>query len=154
MLKEFKSVKLPDGKHWMNTIIMYTTASKVFAAVSLHLNWWMSICILWMYFKISNTVSFVCSPLKGGTEACLTAGVFTQAVAARIFLRLCRQEGYAAIFHQVDFPLHYLTASFHKFCRNIGIFKTSALLWIVLNLVNTLKKAGRLNRLCFHWQAD
>lgn len=53
----------------------------------------------------------MCSPLKGVTEACLTAGVFAKAVAARISLRLRRREAYAAIFHQVDFPLHYLTNS-------------------------------------------
>lgn len=85
-------------------------------------------------------MSFVCNPLKGVTEACLTAGVFTKAVAARIFLCLRRQEAYAAIFHQVDFPLHYLTALFYKFCRNLGIFKKSTLLWIVLNLVNMFKE--------------
>lgn len=38
MLKEFKSVKLPDGKHCMNIIIMETITTKLFAAVSLHLN--------------------------------------------------------------------------------------------------------------------
>jgi len=62
-----------------------------------------------MYF--SNTTSFVCNPLKGVTEACLTAGLFTQAVAAPIFLCLRRWEAYAAIFHQVGFPLPYLTNS-------------------------------------------
>lgn len=38
MLKEFKSLELPDGKHCMNIIIMETIATKLFAVVSLHLN--------------------------------------------------------------------------------------------------------------------
>lgn len=93
-----------------------------------------------MHFKINSTTSFVRNALKGVTEACLMAGVFTKAVTARIFLCLRRQEAYAAIFHQVDFPLHYLTDSSYKFCRNLGIFKNSTLLQIVLNLVNMFKK--------------
>lgn len=93
-----------------------------------------------MHFKINSTTSFVCNALKGVTEACLTAGVLTKAVTARIFLCLRRREAYAAIFYQVDFPLHYLTDSFYKFCRSLGIFRKSALLQIVLNLVNMFKK--------------
>lgn len=38
MLEEFKSVKLPDGKHCMDISIMETIATKLFAEVSLHLN--------------------------------------------------------------------------------------------------------------------
>lgn len=93
-----------------------------------------------MYFKINDTISFVCNPLEGVTEACVTAGVFTKAVTARIFLHLRTQEAYIAIFHQLDLPPHYLAASFYKLCRNLGIFKNSALPWIVLNLVNMFRK--------------
>lgn len=39
MLEEFQSVKLPDGKHCMNIIIMETIATKLFAVVSLHFPW-------------------------------------------------------------------------------------------------------------------
>lgn len=50
-------------------------------------------------------MSFVCSPLKGVTEACFTAGVLMKAVTARISLHLRRQEAHAVIFQHLRFPL-------------------------------------------------
>lgn len=60
-------------------------------------------------------MSFVCSPLKGVTEACFTAGVLMKDVTARISLHLRRQEAHAVIFQHLRFRLLLQTASTCKF---------------------------------------